>query len=536
MNRRSYGILAAVAFSFGCLWFFRAFRKLLFPSDHRYFDAGGPGFYEYGAVLCCVLIVFAVFFLILVAATKIKNRFGDLFALMFLGLGLAAFGSLSAEIVTWFSPTTNRFVNLPVPIIIFILCVVIAIRKGISLKAVTDNLVAAALIALPFGILLSANTLYRMASGGEAPLVPAQIESPVDLNASTPSTGRIIWIIFDELDWATLTNMPHDSDVSAFNELMTNSFVAENAFSPDFDTRDSIPALLTGKLVNIANPTSASNLSLMLADGGEQVDLKNTDTIFTDAQKAGYRSSIVGWYHPYPRVFEGKVDNAYWFPAKAPFCSAFQSCFIRTFQESLESIPGLMRVFPALQPHEFILADQFAFQVDRVGSMSQLASRLIQRPDTSFYLLHFSAPHDPYISRRGEPTGNYIDCVGAADELLRTLIEELRNNGNFEKSTIIVSADHWWRDKSLGAYSYISDGEKKESIVADIRIPFIVKMPGDSSPVEYRPEFNTVITRKLINAIIAGSVKSNSDVGSFIDQIALEQPDVVGFRPKPRAN
>jgi hypothetical protein len=126
--------------------------------------------------------------------------------------------------------------------------------------------------------------------------------------------------------------------------------------------------------------------------------------------------------------------------------------------------------------------------------------------------------------------------VGSADEVLRKLIDELEKMGGLETSTIIISADHWWRGKSADAYPYVSDAEKKNSIISDIRIPFIVKMAGSKEPIKYQPEFNSVITRELIKAMIAGKVKTNADIGNFVDQLALEQPNIVGFRPQPRGN
>jgi len=127
--------------------------------------------------------------------------------------------------------------------------------------------------------------------------------------------------------------------------------------------------------------------------------------------------------------------------------------------------------------------------------------------------LHFPIPHAPviYNRARGKLTTTvvsniqgYIDNLALADRTLAELRQVMEENGTWQRSAVIVSSDHIWRDAS----SY--DGRH------DPYIPFLVKMPGQSAASDVDVEFQTIHTEELALAILNGEISDNAAVAMWI--------------------
>ena len=81
-----------------------------------------------------------------------------------------------------------------------------------------------------------------------------------------------------------------------------------------------------------------------------------------------------------------------------------------------------------------------------------------------------------------------------ADRTLGQLRAEMVKAGVWDKTSVIVSSDHWWR----ASRQY--DGK------IDKRVPFIVKLASTHRNCVYGTRFNTVLTADLILAILHGDV------------------------------
>src|SRR5262249_13365534 len=77
---------------------------------------------------------------------------------------------------------------------------------------------------------------------------------------------------------------------------------AANAYPPAKWTMRSIPALVTGRLVAEAQPSSYNELTLTFDDASEPAPWSTQPNVFSRAREIRANSAVVGWYHPYCRV------------------------------------------------------------------------------------------------------------------------------------------------------------------------------------------------------------------------------------------
>jgi arylsulfatase A-like enzyme len=91
-----------------------------------------------------------------------------------------------------------------------------------------------------------------------------------------------------------------------------------------------------------------------------------------------------------------------------------------------------------------------------------------------------------------------------ADKELGQLRRAMETSGQWDKTWLIISADH-----SLG--STLIDRH-------DTRVPFIVKPPGANEAIIYSPKINTIVTHDLILAILRGEITGQRALVPWLDE------------------
>lgn len=523
------------AFSFANLWFFTGFRKLLYPNDFRYLEATQPSLVDYPAILINVLI-FTVFFYTLITLCNYSSKpwRKRLFHFLFLIVGLGAFGGLSSEIITWFSPSTITFVNILLPAVVLGFCLIFSIKEKFDLYAVTSKLKVLPLLLLPFFLVICFQSVWLLLNGGEQPLTPASVDKEISEDYSPRLTKKIVLVIFDELGHAALDYaIKKDVDLPEFNRLMNQSLVAQNAFSPAANTKESIPALLTGKLLKVAIPNAPNDITLYPADASNPVSLRESENIISEVEKLGGKTGIIGWYHPYPRIFNEKISYGFWssfYPSQQNLNILAASYSI--FYNSLLTVPLISRIFLI----EKIKQEDSKLQNQRNRFLNQKAGELIINPKLNFLYFHFSIPHHPFLSvRHNSNPETYFDSLEVVDDTIKQLRENLEKTDQWDQTTFIVTSDHWWREAKSTDFELLSEDLRSDA-VADIRIPFIIKFAGQKSRVNYQPAFNTVISKELILAIFDDKLRNPNDFSEWIEQLRKNQPELVNFKPAANSN
>jgi hypothetical protein len=301
---------------------------------------------------------------------------------------------------------------------------------------------------------------------------------------------RVVWIIFDELDQRlAFSQRPAGLELPELDHLCNESLCATNAYPPAGSTGVSIPSLLTGQVFQTAEPSSADDLFLAVSATNPPVQFSQLTNLFDAVRAGGGNTAVVGWFHPYSRLLQRSLNFGAWDGA-----ALGQMRHRGTFGGALKDQWG--SIVHAL--YWRIWHRQFLEEAIRhsLGAVTNAAYSLT--------LLHLPLPHAPglYVPAQQRlvtfgrlfPQG-YFDNLQLTDRVLGQWRVAMEQSGQWDKTWLLVSADHSWRKSA--AY----DGQR------DHRIPYILKPPGHASAICYGPELNTVVTKGLILAILRGQVQ-----------------------------
>jgi phosphoglycerol transferase MdoB-like AlkP superfamily enzyme len=106
----------------------------------------------------------------------------------------------------------------------------------------------------------------------------------------------------------------------------------------------------------------------------------------------------------------------------------------------------------------------------------------------------------------GSPEG-YMRGLCLADRFVGDLVDAWKESGRYENATIILTADHSWRDDADPAT--ISEPEWKR------RVPLIVKCPGQRAGRIASTQFETINMGRILRLAFTGC----ADEGSVLTEI-----------------
>ncbi len=311
---------------------------------------------------------------------------------------------------------------------------------------------------------------------------------------------RVIWIIFDELDYGeslgaaapwvmrTLPNLLKMQDRGAS---------ATRAFPPARDTQESVSALLMG------TPPDGSVID---AVGGLHLNVKNArtrsftqaNTVFAQIPGGPAAGAILGYYHPYCRILPSVgLCKSYYFGDAGRWFDG-----LLFFGESLDALlrwlPGVTAAIPAF------LLDLFdpMYRISD-GEIRRLPEFLSQT-DKSLVFIHLNVPHYPatYTQRvlALPPTAHdreaYEQNLLLTDRIVGEIASLLRPNPD-QETLLILSSDHWHRINSLNKTR---------------PIPFIAWHVGETRGERITQPISTVNTSKLILDFLGGTVTTQADI------------------------
>ncbi|MCC7306024.1 MAG: sulfatase-like hydrolase/transferase [Acidobacteria bacterium] len=512
------------AFSLSNLFFIISWKELVYPGFHHYRRPFQPDVWEYLSVIVDALLLSLIFVALIGLSKTSKRWLAPTSTLILLISGILAFGPLSSEVIKWLFPEVERFVTLYLSGAILCICVLLAARDRFSIPSIAKNLQLLALFLLPFSLLIYIEACRYHLFNDHSIFLPQTIERRDLATREAQPTGRIIWIIFDELDQALISAAKqNNTNIADLEKLAEQSFVAENAYAPNNRTQESIPALLTGVSLTEAFTISPNGLMLEPSDGTESFMFGQGNDVFSALQDRGINSGITGWYHPYCRIFQGRVANCFWSPLSAPNCRSidrFKSCSKQVLFRALEKVPLITRIFPDLPGINFeLLGETRQVQIERNQFLNTKVQEMLSNPNLGLVFFHSSVPHLPLIGRADEEGDiTYYSSLEIVNETIRTVRNTLESTGQWENTVLIVSSDHAYRFKRLRDFRQLSEKERNDSMV-DTRIPFIIKFAGQNSRIDYEPRINTIVTKRLILDILDNKIKDAGELVIWLDHL-----------------
>ena len=482
---------ALIAFSLANLFFLPAAALLLDNKDHHYYNQTSC----LGSALAALAANIVGLSLLLFGLSRVSRHWSRGFLslsrdLAFCCLLLVPLNSLRF----FFNLDLGQFLRLPavlkVPGLVLALLALLGMVRWH--RRVARGAAAFVLILSPLAFLICGCLVYRLAT--PAPWTPAP-QPPMVPAKDWTSAPRLLWIIFDEWDQRlALLERPSGIALPELDRLTAESLLATNAFSPSTLTRNAMPALTTGRIVTNSTPVSDHELLLAYADSPAPVPWSSQPTVFQRARELGLNVAVVGWYHPYARLFSGAAN----YIASYPTGGGIDSC---DFSENIAN--QILAGLPTFARREHLSHFQAAF--DQVSS-------LVTNSAFGFIFWHAPIPHDPGIydpARKRVSTRQYLKTTGylgnliLCDEVLGKLRRDLERAHLWDHTWVLLSADHSLRDERFGKI--------------DRRVPFILKAPGTNAPIVYSQTLHTVVTKDLLLAILRADVRSLPEVSRWLD-------------------
>jgi hypothetical protein len=337
-----------------------------------------------------------------------------------------------------------------------------------------------------------------------------------------PKTGarpHIVWMVFDELDYELTTSLrPSSVQMNEFDRLRGESLFATDSHSPATRTAVAFPALFTGRRIHDVRPNGPDDLSLSFGPGQRPVSWREQPSIFSVARQSGFNSSLVGWHHPYCRVFSETLADCFW----TPNLDAFDS-LRREFAVGQQGV-GIMLpardALPVRRQYELVTHEQ---QREYRRTLEH-ALTVVANPDFHLVMLHWLVPHPPGIYDRyrnaleHRPGSNYFDNLELVDFTLGSVRRALEKAGLWEDTTLIVTGDHplrthTWADRPVWTTEEAQLSAKRQHP----RVPFLVKIARQADPLLYSAPFDTVLAHSLILQWLEGKQSTVRQVASFID-------------------
>lgn len=484
------------AFSLANLSFIELWDGLLnYTPEQSFFLEHAPARTAYAAAFTSVLIVGLLFFLVIRFARWIGTRYGTVgliiggFPLLLL-IAVPAAKSLLRLVL-------NRVPDLDRTILIGVIAFLVVATAAIARRrffAFVSALLVIISPLIPIEAVLSVSRCWADSSSVYAagPLAPR-----------TPnSLPRVVWIIFDELDFRlSFLDRPSNVPMPEFDRLRAQSLFAENAFSPAPDTLPSVPSLLTGK--QLASVETPNPTTFLLDD----VPAGSQPTIFSSVHAMGGNGAAIGWYFPYCRLFSQDLAacSAHDMGNElsetgATFASALSLQLQSLFSYGFRSLLGQ--------------SPRAKYRVGILHALHDDASRAVADPSLNLVFLHLPMPHAPYLydrfsyrfPKRYLTAGSYLDNLALADIYLGDFRDAIIAAGLWDKTTLIVTSDHPNR------LSMEVDGKE------DPRVPFLLKMAGQTEGVTYEPGLRTLVTKSLIEAILNRQVATSADAVKWLTE------------------
>jgi hypothetical protein len=334
--------------------------------------------------------------------------------------------------------------------------------------------------------------------------------------AATPHparpASRVLWFIFDDMDYRlSFPDRPAAIALPEFDRLRGETLFATHAIPPAAYTGRSLPALITGRRIVQATPVGADELRVLFEGSTQPIGWSTQPNVFSRAHGAGYTTGIVGWYHPYCRLFRTSLTSCFWEPfnaARADYpISKSMLEFIR-----MTAPPFLRSLFDRVGIRDPDWNTQY--HISSYLRLLDHARDVVVNPDLDLVLVHLPVPHPPFIYDRrqrtytfaADPQEGYLDNLVLADKTLGEIRARLEAAGLWNSAAILVSSDHPWRDSDK------FDGQR------DPRVPFLLKLPGQTQGVSYERTFGTVLTGDLLLALLRGELKTPESAAQWLDQ------------------
>jgi hypothetical protein len=328
---------------------------------------------------------------------------------------------------------------------------------------------------------------------------------PIALDAMPGSRGRIVWLLFDELSYnQAFEHRFPGLAMPAFDKLKSESVSFSDLKPAGYYTDLVVPSFFLGHVVDDIRSDLNGEPEVKLSGQRAWQAFDAHATLFSDAERLGWTTGVVGWYNPYCRILAATLDYCFWrmdtwrWNEMAPDQSALKSALVTAPFMSLVRGWGSKPGFPQEEKHAADLA-----------ALTPQAEALIRDQNISFIFIHLPVPHPPGIYDRGtgheRATGTYIDNLALADRTLGELMRVLNETALAKQTTVIICSDHSWR---VPLWRPTPEWSKEEETASggqfDPRPVLMIHFPGQSDERDVTAPFDGIRIHDIIEHILRG--------------------------------
>jgi hypothetical protein len=348
--------------------------------------------------------------------------------------------------------------------------------------------------------------LLYLAFRGQRSDTPVPIAQPA-LSAGHANPGptekRIVWILFDELSYdQTFEHRFPGLALPNFDQLKQESVSFANLIPAGTDTERVVPSLFLGKEVGTIEGDLDGAPSFRWKDQKVWQRFDPHATIFSDAQRLGWTTGVVGWYNPYCRILKESVDYCYWrmdtgqWDGIGPRNSSLQNAMV-PIMRSVRSWQGK----PEIAGREGHASD--------LNTLMAQATTLIRDARVGFVFIHLPIPHPPGIFDRKSGKlswgGSYIDNLALADRALGQLLATIAETPQAAETTLILCSDHSWR---VPLWSHLGDWTKEDEVASkghfDTRPVLMIRSPGQKFERTVTVAFPALHIHEILESLLRG--------------------------------
>jgi Sulfatase len=361
------------------------------------------------------------------------------------------------------------------------------------------------LILSPFVLMTVGRAVWSAATYNPQPFLDHPPHPPVQPGKATDI--RAVWLIFDEMDQRlTFDERCSDLQLPELDRFRQTSVHASQALPPSGATLTSLPSLITGRLVKAARPTGPSDLLISYVGSSAPVSWAGQPNVFTRAHALGLNTALGGWYHPYCRILASDVTQCNWSPMELMINTVG-----RKFQTAL--LDQMRGVFETSLYSPFGQSLVTKARVRREATLVAWAQTVIADPSISLAFVHLQPPHTPYAYNRrsglfdlqNSAVQGYIDSLALVDKTFGELRRTMEQANVWDHTAVLISSDHWYRSAPQ------LDGK------LDHRVPFLLKLPGQTTAATFDQPFNTVLSQELLLCILKKDIRTAQDVVRWLE-------------------
>jgi hypothetical protein len=383
---------------------------------------------------------------------------------------------------------------------IFKAVLLILIITLICFKLMTKTVLKLLLILTPFVVIIFGQAVMGIIQNkNQAYVVP----KPVFSFTANPASPRVLWLIFDEMDQRiAFAKRPKTLRLPEFDRIKNQALYATNAIEPSNSTDISIPALIDGRKVSANQAIGLDRLVLTYEDDNTKADWGSQPNVFSEAKALKINTAFVGEYLPYPRLIGKDLSFCTWSSYTYDHVSTKDTFWanVSTQLFGLIFVPSLHYQQHKIAQHEIL----------------ENTKKLVGNSNYGLIVIHFPVPHGPFYYRHWWEKSlreGYSRNLIVSDKTMGELRHVLEQKGLWDKTTILISADHGLRDSGF-------DGK------IEPRVPYILKLAGQTRPVTFNPSFSSVLSKNLILNILRKDIKTPDDLVKWLVKHRTDVPPV----------